>query len=249
MMHCVITLPFEVWSVISLFLIPIEGMQLLRMAHQFRFLRLERPILNNFTFHFAKFLQDFIKNQDELLDFVRSMGYMGNRRVVFSGSHVLQRLRHECCDTGIGFNFFCDLQTTSIVVRRLLYTQGMYLFFMKIRKEMAEQGHFNLINNIDSLRNFRMHCSRSTVHLFVTRDDVPLRNVVLGFYLNVVQNYYDGSTLFWAFRDAVFTKRMRRVDGTTVGWKRISRFLARGYTFHLSHVIHHTFDHMPIGDA
>ena len=130
-----------------------------------------------------------------------------------------------------------------------MYKQGMHLFFMKGRKELAERGHFNIINNIDSLWIFRICRSCSTVHLFVASDNVPLRNVILGFDLNVVQNYYDGSSLFCAFPHAVFTKRMRWLDGTTTEWDRVSKFIARGCTFDPRHVSHHTPDHMLIGDA
>ena len=52
------------------------------------------------------------------------------------------------------------------------------------------------------------------MQLFVPRDDdVPLRDVILGFDLNVVQNYYDWSALFCAFPNALFTKQMRRLAG------------------------------------
>ena len=42
-MLSVITLPREVWSIIILLLIPFVGMQLLRVARQFRFFRLPEP--------------------------------------------------------------------------------------------------------------------------------------------------------------------------------------------------------------
>ena len=107
-------------------------------------------ILKNFTFHFAKFLRYFMNNEDELLEFVRGMGHMGNPRMVFSRSHVLQGLRHECYGAGIGLDIFCHLRTMSLVVRHPVYKQGMELFRMKGREKLAETGYFNIIKYIDS---------------------------------------------------------------------------------------------------
>ena len=247
-MLSVITLPREVWSIIILFLIPIEGMQLLRVARQFRFLGLERPILNNFKFHFAKFLPDYVYGGDRLLAFVRSMslGHMGNPRVLFSGSLVLQGLRHECYAGKIGLDIFCHLRTLSIVVGHLTSKQGMTLLRMDTREELADKGYSDIVNDIDSWWSFLSYRGASPVNLFVARDHVPLRDLILRFDLDVVQNYYDGSSLFCACPRAVFAKRMHRSDGGWMYSDRALKYVARGYSFDCSHVTHHPSDRMLI---
>ena len=150
------------------------------------------------SFPLAKFLPYFMNNG--LLEFVRGVGHMGNPRVVFSRSHVLQGLRHECYGARIGLEIFCHLRTMSLVVRHPVYKQVMELFRMKGREESAETGCFNIINYIDSWWCLCFCRSTRTMHLFIARDKVPLRHTILGFDLNVVQNYYNGSSLFCAFQ-------------------------------------------------
>ena len=128
-------------------------------------------------------------------------------------------------------NVFSHLPTVSTVVRHLVSQQRMHLFIINRRKELAEQC-FNVVSNVHLWRNFPVFRMSRTVHLIVTRDNnVSEPDVILGFDLNGVQTYCDASAVFCAFPNVVFTKRMRRLVGTTLGSNRVSKFVARGHIF------------------
>ena len=198
------TFPTDVWWLICLFLPPINAMQLLRIPSFFNRMRLGRPIVQTFMNFLMERLAEYMPYPSVLMALLCEHNPMHNPRAIISGSTVLEGIQHERFFM-VDLDIYCHLSIFSILYQHLVDKQLLELICMRSKENLEQYAHLDELN---SIWNF---CAPGLVPrvvqvIVVDCPQESLRNIVLGFDIHVVQNYFDGHGLFCAASRSVLKK-------------------------------------------
>ena len=228
-MNAIGNFPPDLWWLICLFLPPINTMQLLRIPYFFDRMRLGRPIFQTFMNFLMERLAKYMPYPSMLMGLLYEHNPMGDPRAIISGSTVLEGIQHERFFI-VGLDIYCHWSIFSLLYQHLVDKQLMELICMRSKEILEQCAHLEKLNSIG---NF---CAPGLLPRFVQVIvvDCPqesLRNIVLGFDINVVQNYFDGHGLFCAASRSVLKKIACVCAGRYLDGQRIEKYIRRGYVF------------------
>ena len=154
---------------------------------------------------------------------------MDNPRAIISGSTVLEGIQHERFFM-VDLDIYCHLSIFSIVYQHLVDKQLLELICMRSKENLEQHTHLDKLN---SIWNF---CAPGLVPrvvqvIVLDYQQELLRNIVLGFDINVVQNFFDGHGLFCAALRSVLKKIACVCAGRHWDGQRTERYIRRRYRF------------------
>ena len=204
-------------------------MQLLRIPSFLNRMRLGRPIVQTFMNSLMEGLAEYMPYPSMLMGLFCQYNTMDNPRAIISGSTVLEGIQHERFFM-VDQDIHCHLSIFSILYQHLVDNQLLELICTQ-SKENLEQCAY--LDKLSSIWNFCVPglVPRVVQVIVVDCPQESLRNIVLGFDINVVQNYFDGHGLFCAASGSVLKKIACVCEGRYLDGHRIEKYIRRRYGF------------------